>query len=86
MEGLTVKVDEDLCVGCEKCLEVCVFNGMEIIDKKARVNQDNCLSCGRCASTCPSEAISIKITDPSYVDELIKKLESRVEVSSFNIS
>lgn len=81
MEGITVKVDEDLCVGCGECLEICVFTGMEMIDGKARVNQENCLGCGRCVSICPQEAISITITDPSYVDKLIKKLESHVEVS-----
>jgi len=81
MEGITVKVDEDLCVGCGECLEVCVFMGMEMIDEKARVNQDNCLGCGRCESTCPNEAISIEIKDLSSVDELIKKLEAHVDVS-----
>ena len=81
MEGITVKVDEDLCVGCEECLEVCVFNGMEMIDNKAVVNQNNCLGCGRCETTCPNEAITITITDLSYVDKLIKVLEAHVDVS-----
>ena len=70
-----------LCVGCEECLEVCVFNGMEMIDNKAVVNQKNCLGCGRCETTCPNDAISISITDISYVDKLIKDLEAHVEVS-----
>jgi len=81
MEGVTVKVDEDICVGCEECLEVCVFRGMEMIDGIAQVNQERCLGCGRCESTCPNEAISIEISDPSFVDGVIKKLESHVEVS-----
>ncbi|MFW9943121.1 MAG: indolepyruvate ferredoxin oxidoreductase subunit alpha [Candidatus Thorarchaeota archaeon] len=81
MDGITVKVDEDLCVGCGECLDVCVFLGMQIIDDKAVVNQDNCLGCGRCESTCPNEAISITIADLSYVDKLIKDLESHVDVS-----
>ena len=81
MGGVTVKVDEDLCVGCEECLEVCVFRGMEMIDGIAKVNQERCLGCGRCESTCPNDAISIEIDDISRVDELIKILESHVEVS-----
>jgi len=81
MEGLTVKVDPDICVGCGDCLEICVFKGMEMIDEKARVNQKRCLGCGRCENACPSEAISITITDPTYVDKLIKKLEAHVDVS-----
>lgn len=81
MEGVTVKVDEELCVGCEECLKICVFRGMEMIDGKAKVNQERCLGCGRCESICPNGAISIKIDDISRVDELIKKLESHVKVS-----
>ena len=81
MEGVTVKVDDDLCVGCEKCLEVCVFRGMEMIDGIAKVNQKRCIGCGRCESICPNESVSIEITDLSCVDDQIKKLESHVEVS-----
>ena len=81
MEGLTVEVDQDACIGCGDCLEVCVFKGMEMIDEKARVNQKRCLGCGRCESTCPNEAISIEISDLSRVHGLIEKLEAHVDVS-----
>lgn len=81
MEGLTVEVDQDICVGCGDCLEVCVFKGMEMVDEKARVNQKRCLGCGRCESTCPNGAISIEISDPRRVNELIKKLEAHVDVT-----
>jgi len=52
-----------------------------MIDGKAVVNQDNCLGCGRCESMCPQEAVSITITDTSYVDKLIKDLEAHVDVT-----
>ena len=81
MDGITVKVDEDLCIGCEECLSVCVFKGMEMIDEKARVNQKRCLGCGRCEIACPNEAISIEVSDPRRVDELISKIEEHVEVT-----
>jgi UDP-glucose 4-epimerase len=81
MEGLTVEVDENLCTGCEECMEVCIFKGMDMIGDVARVNQKRCLGCGRCENVCPAEAISITITDPSYVDKLIKKLEAHVDVT-----
>jgi UDP-glucose 4-epimerase len=81
MEGVTVKVDEDLCVGCGECLEVCKFRGMKMIDGIANVNQERCLGCGRCENTCPNDAISIKIDEDSRVDELISKLESYVDVA-----
>ena len=81
MEGIKVEVDEDLCTGCEDCMEACIFKGMEIVGDKARVNQKRCLGCGRCEISCPSEAISITITDPIFVDKMIKKLEAQVDVT-----
>ena len=81
MRGVTVKVDEDLCVGCGECLEVCKFRGMEIRDGVARVNQNRCLSCGRCEQVCLNDAITIIIDDNSRIDELIAKLESYVDVA-----
>jgi UDP-glucose 4-epimerase len=81
MEGVTVTVDEELCVGCGECLEVCAFSGMRMTDEIAYVNQDRCLGCGRCESVCPSEAITISIDDVSRVNELIKTLESHVDVA-----
>jgi len=58
-----------------------VFKGMEMVGDKARVNQKRCLGCGRCEISCPSEAISITITDPSFVEKMIKKLEAHVDVT-----
>lgn len=80
-DGLTVSVDEDKCVGCEECLSVCVFKGMEMHDEKAQVNQELCLGCGRCEEICPNGAILINIDEPARVEELIKLIESYSDVS-----
>ena len=81
MDGVTVTVDEELCVGCEECMEVCVFNGMEIIDGTAKVNQERCLGCGRCERVCQNGAISITLDDPKKLDEFIRRIEANVDVS-----
>ncbi|MHA1487692.1 MAG: indolepyruvate ferredoxin oxidoreductase subunit alpha, partial [Promethearchaeota archaeon] len=52
IEGVSVNVDESLCNGCGKCVEVCVFGGRELVDGKAKIDQDRCLGCGRCADVC----------------------------------
>jgi Fe-S-cluster-containing hydrogenase component 2 len=80
-DGLTVSVDEEKCVGCGDCLDVCVFKGIEMSDEKAKVNQERCLGCGRCEETCQYDAISISIDEPARVEELIKIIESYSDVS-----
>ena len=81
MEGITVSVDKELCVGCEECMTVCVFHGMEMEDGIAKVNQDRCLGCGRCEQVCPNGAITISLDDPKRIEELICRIEKSVDIS-----
>jgi len=83
MEGVSVTVDEDICNGCEQCLEVCIYGGMEVIDHVAvidREGKDHCKGCGRCERVCPTGAITITIEDDG-VDRMIARIESSVDVS-----
>jgi NAD-dependent dihydropyrimidine dehydrogenase PreA subunit len=81
MEGLTLEVDPEKCVGCGACMDVCVFVGREFINGKAVIDQERCLGCGRCEQVCPNGAINITLDDPKRLDELIKRIESSVDVS-----
>jgi UDP-glucose 4-epimerase len=80
IKGLEVKIDPAKCVGCGTCLEVCVFKGREILEGKATIDPELCLGCGRCVDVCPNGAISIQIEDSTYIDEMITKIESIVDV------
>jgi len=83
MEGVSVTVDENLCNGCERCLEVCIYGGMEVIDHVAvidRKGQNRCRGCGRCERVCPTGAITITIEEDG-VDRMIARLESHVDVT-----
>jgi ferredoxin len=80
MEGLTVKVDPEKCVGCGACLDVCVFLGRNIIDGKAVIDEERCLGCGRCEQVCPNDAIYITLDDPKRLDEFIQAMEEFVDV------
>jgi len=55
------RVDEDLCTGCETCLERCQMDAISISTQMvAQVNLDRCIGCGLCVTTCPAEAIGLE--------------------------
>ncbi len=81
MEGVTVNVNRDMCVGCGECFKVCIYDAMKMIDEKAKIDQDACLGCGRCANKCPNQAITIMIDNYSRIDELIAHIEAHVNVT-----
>lgn len=56
-----LNIDEEKCVGCGLCKEVCVRDNIEIIDNKAVDVESNCFDCGQCSTLCPTNAITIKV-------------------------
>lgn len=53
---MAVKVIEMKCIGCGKCVRVCPFDAINMIDKKAKINE-KCTACGQCIEACPVDAI-----------------------------
>ncbi len=58
------KVDETLCSGCGKCVNICPVEAMTLVSanhprqtklKKARLSPDICLGCGLCVRSCPTD-------------------------------
>jgi electron transport complex protein RnfB len=51
-------IDEDLCIGCAKCVEGCTSFGNGSLH--LQINQDLCVNCNQCAiaTKCPSDAIT----------------------------
>ncbi|MFX1338113.1 MAG: 4Fe-4S binding protein [Promethearchaeota archaeon] len=56
------KIDQELCIGCGNCVQVCPVDAITL-DDIARVNRDLCLGCGLCAGTCPEEAITLHLRE-----------------------
>jgi len=53
---LKVKIDNNSCTDCKKCLEVCPTRIQEPQDIE---NSNSCIRCGKCIQACPDKAIRI---------------------------
>ena len=89
----TIKVNKDLCIGCELCKNDCPVNNIIIENKKSVIKNQDCLMCGHCVAICPKEAITMTgfdappmeltnkpILDP---DELLMAIRSRRSIRKF---
>jgi heterodisulfide reductase subunit A-like polyferredoxin len=52
-------IDQDLCTGCKKCMEVCPPRAIEVHGNKARIDAEYCEECGYCAPVCPVKALIV---------------------------
>ncbi|APT75626.1 4Fe-4S ferredoxin [Marinitoga sp. 1137] len=56
-----LKIDEEKCIGCGLCQQVCPTNTIITLDsKKRKIEARECLMCFQCQSVCPVNAISLK--------------------------
>jgi len=57
-------VDEDLCNGCEACVDRCQVDAIEMNDNMvAEIDYELCLGCGVCTLACPPEALRLEKRD-----------------------
>jgi heterodisulfide reductase subunit A len=53
---------DDLCVGCQGCIEICPYGAISYDEEKGKctINAILCKGCGGCAATCPSGSIRLE--------------------------
>jgi Pyruvate/2-oxoacid:ferredoxin oxidoreductase delta subunit len=80
LDGVSVKLHEDRCRLCKKCLEeVCMFQAIGLKDNKITINDDICRGCGLCVNTCKFDAITIDYTDET-IDNVVNRLDDLIEI------
>ncbi|MCF7669577.1 MAG: CoB--CoM heterodisulfide reductase iron-sulfur subunit A family protein [Verrucomicrobia bacterium] len=69
LDPFKANVDDESCIGCERCLSECVYTGALVMKeakgtdgstcRKAVVNPGLCVGCGACVAVCPTRAIYV---------------------------
>ena len=54
-----LKIMEQFCKGCGKCIEICANGALSCVNGKAVVDESACVLCGYCGSGCPEFFIRV---------------------------
>ena len=80
VEVTTAEVNEELCCGCQTCVNVCPYTAIVYDEDKnvSVVNEILCKGCGTCGSACPNGAIkSHHFTD----QQILSQIEGLMQMS-----
>ncbi|MBL6962953.1 MAG: CoB--CoM heterodisulfide reductase iron-sulfur subunit A family protein [Bacteroidetes bacterium] len=73
IEVTTAFANEELCCGCQTCVQVCPYTALSYEEEKniSVVNEALCKGCGTCGSACPCGAISSRhFTDKQILSQI----------------
>ncbi len=79
LEGVSVSVDVDRCIGCGSCEGICFTKAISIVDGRCSLDPGVCRGCGRCVEACPVDAISLEF-DHTVVDGEVDRIHSLVNL------
>jgi heterodisulfide reductase subunit A len=59
-EAITAVVNEDECIGCGLCEEICPYGAPKVENGKSKILEVLCRGCGSCSAECPKRAITMR--------------------------
>jgi Pyruvate/2-oxoacid:ferredoxin oxidoreductase delta subunit len=57
--GYVASVDEEACIACGACEQICPFDAISVADGIACVDREACMGCGVCAAACRQDAMAL---------------------------
>lgn len=54
------EINTILCAKCDRCIENCRFDAIQVVDNNYRIDSYQCEGCGVCEMVCPVRAINLK--------------------------
>lgn len=80
-----VQVNEELCVGCGRCSEICAYRAVQVEPRAessfiARVDEIACKGCGNCVSVCPTGALDQINFEKSTISKKLETISPRSKV------
>lgn len=76
-----IRVNQEICIGCENCVPHCLQDNIEMEDGKAQMVKEKCIYCGHCVALCPVNAIEI---DHYNIDEIEKYDPQKFDIEEEN--
>jgi ferredoxin len=50
-------INEELCTGCQTCVDECSVGAISVEKDIAYIKEDECIRCGVCHDVCPEDAV-----------------------------
>lgn len=73
--GYTAHLDEEKCIGCNSCEDICQFSAIQVESGIAEINEDECMGCGVCVDNCDQAALTLQRNylkgEPLIIRELV---------------
>jgi NADPH-dependent glutamate synthase beta subunit-like oxidoreductase/NAD-dependent dihydropyrimidine dehydrogenase PreA subunit len=78
-KGYIVSVNEKLCRGCGRCINVCLYQAITLKKNSiggwyASVDEAFCKGCGNCISVCPSNAADSPFRSQAFMEEILEEI------------